>query len=215
MKHPGLILFLLLAILDMHAQDISSVLKTDTVKKDLFKVFKWTDTGKGEFEITVPGYDSLKKGNNDFQDFYYTTNDKPDGKLTVRDEKGNKVRECTYRNRLMFDEHWWFSTGEKEFDGTWSETLNSFGDQILEEYKWYYKNKKVRKHGLYNGVTVTYYENGDKETEKTFFNGKANGPYKAYYPGGKLQTQGQFAKGLKSGEWIYYNTDGTVRERGH
>jgi len=181
----------------------------------MFEVFHWTEKGKGEFEITVPGYDSVKKVNSDFQIFYYTTKDKPDGKLTVRDEKGSKVRECVYRNHLMFDEHWWFTSGQKEFDGTWSETVNENGDQVLEEYKWYYKNKKIQKHGFYNGITVIYYDNGEKESEKTFRNGEANGPYRAYYPGEKLQTEGQFLNGNKSGEWIYYNFDGTVREKGH
>lgn len=215
MKFSIIGLLLLLSVDSLFAQDTSSVLNQDTLKKDFFKIFKWTDKGNAHFEITVPGYDSLKKGNNDFQNFYYSTNDKPDGKLTVRDESGNRVRECTYKNHLMFDEHWWFSTGQKEFDGTWSETANEYGDQTLEEYKWYYKNKKIRKHGFYNGVTVTYYENGDKESEKTFLNGKPNGPYKTYYQGGKLETEGAFAKGLKTGEWIHYNIDGTVREKEH
>jgi len=206
---------MLIAFHSVQAQDTTLVSAGDTSKKDLFKVFHWTEKGNGEFEITVPGYDSLKKGNNEFQNFFYTTKDKPDGKLTVRDGEGNKVRECTYRNQLMFDEHWWFSTGQKEFDGTWSESVNEYGDQSLEEYKWYYKNKKVRKHGFYTGVTVTYYENGDKESEKTFAFGKPNGPYRFYYPGGKLQIEGQYLKGNKSGEWIHYNTDGTVQEREH
>ena len=214
MKVYGL-LVIMLVMSDLRAQDTSSVLMTDTTKKDLFKLFHWTEKSKGNFEIMVSGYDTLKKGNNDFQNFFYTTRDKPDGKLTVRDEKGKKVRECIYRSQLLFDEHWWYSTGEKEFDGIWSETANEYGDQTLEEYKWYYKNKKVRKHGFQNGVTTTFYENGDKESEKTFFNGKPNGPFKEYFPGGKLQTEGQYLKGNKSGEWIHYNMDGTVREREH
>jgi len=210
-----LALFLLLFIPGLRGQDTSSVSMEDTLNKDLFKFFQWTEKRAGEFEITVPGYDTLKKGNNDFQNFYYTTNDKPDGKLTVRDEKGNKVRECMYRTQLMFDEHWWYSSGQKEFDGIWSETVNEYGDQALEEYKWYYKNKKLRKHGFHTGITVTYYDNGEKESEKTFLRGKPSGPYKAYYIGGKLQTEGQFLNGNKSGEWIHYNPDGTVREREH
>jgi antitoxin component YwqK of YwqJK toxin-antitoxin module len=215
MKVHGLLLILLFVFSDLRAQDTSVVQISDTSKKDLFKIFRWTEKSKGEFEIIVPGYDTLKKGNNDFQNFFYSTNDKPDGELTVRDERGKKVRECVYRNHLMFDEHWWYSSGEKEFDGVWSETANEYGDQSLDEYKWYYKNKKVRKHGFYNGVTITFYENGEKESEKTFYMGKPNGPYKAYFSNGKLETEGQFLKGNKSGEWIHYNLDGSVREREH
>ena len=189
----GLLLCLTLVFLNqpISAQD-TSVVKPDTVKKNLFEVFHWTEKSKSNFEIIVPGYDTLKKGNNDFQLFFYIANDKPDGKLTVRDEKGNKVRECVYRNQLMFEEHWWFSSGEKEFDGVWSESVNEYGDQILQEYKWYYKNRKLRKHGFHNGITTTYYDNGEKESEKTFMNGKAHGLYRAYYPNGKIQTEGQF-----------------------
>jgi len=208
-----LTLFLLLYIPHLNAQDTLPV--SDSAKKDFFKIFNWQEKEKGIYEITVVGYDSLKKGNNDFQNFFYSTKDKPDGKLIVRDESGKKVRACTYRNQLMFDEHWWFASGQKEFDGTWSETVNEYGDQALQEYTWYYKNNKIRKHGFYTGVTVTYYEDGKKESEKTFWNGKPNGAYKSYYPDGKLATEGQFTKGMKSGEWIHYNTDGTVREREH
>jgi antitoxin component YwqK of YwqJK toxin-antitoxin module len=188
----------------------------DTTKTNpLFEKFHWTEKKPGEFEITVEGYDSIRKLNNEFQNFFYTTVDKPDGKLTVRDENGKKVRECRYKNKLMFDEQWWYPTGEKEFEGTWSETTNEYGDQMLDEYKWYYKNKKVRKHGLRNGVTTTYYEDGQVESEKTFRDGKANGMYKSYYPNGKLQTTGNYFDGNKVGEWVEYNPDGTERERGH
>ena len=178
-------------------------------------MFHWKETKKGEFEITVSGYDSIRMRNNDFQDFYYSTIDKPDGKLTVLNEDGKKVRECVYKNKLMFDEHWWFSSGEKEFDGTWSATVNEFGNQQLTEYTWYYKNKKVRKHGYNTGITSTYYDSGILESEKTFENGKANGPFKEYFPNGILQTAGQYFDGNKTGEWIHYNMDGSVLEREH
>ncbi len=215
MKGKIRLIFLLLLTTDLVAQDTSAVLQSDTAKKDLFRIFNWTEKHKGEYEITVPGYDTLKMGNNDFQNFYYITIDKPDGKLTVRNEKGNRVRECIYKDKLMFDEHWWFSSGEKEFDGIWSETANEYGDQMLIEYTWYYRNKKPRKHGFRTGVTTTYYNNGKIESEKTFREGKANGPFKEYFPDGKIQTEGQFFDGNKTGEWIHYNMDGTVKEREH
>ncbi len=202
--------FFLLTILSASGQDAP-----DTVAKDFFKMFGWKEIRSGEFEITIPGYDSIRMGNNDFQNFFYTTTDKPDGRLVVRNGKGDKVRECVYRNHLMFDEHWWFSSGEKEFDGVWSETANQYGDQMLEEYTWYYRNRKVRKHGYRNGNTVTYYEDGKTESEKMYREGKPSGPYKVYFPNGKIQTEGQFFEGNKTGEWIHYNIDGTIREREH
>jgi antitoxin component YwqK of YwqJK toxin-antitoxin module len=208
------IIFLLFISSKTIAQDTSATIQ-DTAAKDFFKIFHWTEMRPGEFEITVHGYDSLKMGNNDFQNFYYTTIDKPDGKLTVRNGEGSKVRECIYKSKLMFDEHWWFSSGEKEFEGTWSETANEYGDQVLVEYYWYYRNKKVRKHGYRTGLTTTYYDNGKPESEKMYRDGKANGPFKEYFPNGKLQTEGQFFDGNKTGEWTHYNMDGTVREREH
>jgi antitoxin component YwqK of YwqJK toxin-antitoxin module len=215
MRMAGHCLLFFLFSIRSFAQDTSAVPASDTSKKNPFEIFQWKDIRKGEFEITVPGYDTLKMGTNNFQSFYYTTTDKPDGKLTVRDDKGNKVRECSYRNKLMFDEHWWYPTGEKEFDGTWSETANEYGDQFLTEYKWYYRNKKIRKHGFRTGITTTYYDNGVPESEKTFRDGKPNGPFTEYFPNGKIQTQGQYFDGNKTGEWIHYNPDGTVREREH
>jgi|GEM_PF-4648178 len=197
------------------AQDTTSAAQADTAKNKFFRIFHWKETKKGEFEITVEGYDTLKIGNNLFQNFFYTTTDKPDGRLTVRDGKGNKVRQCVYKNKLMFDEHWWFPSGEKEFDGTWSETANEFGDQLLEEYVWYYRNKKPRKHGFNTGLTTTYYSDGQPESEKMFRDGKPNGIFKEYYPNGKLQTEGQYFDGNKAGEWVYYRMDGTVDKREH
>ena len=195
-----------------HAQD---TLSTDTVKTDFFKLFNWKEVRKSEFEITITGYDSLKAGNNDFQHFYYTTTDKPDGKLTVRDGHGNKVRECRYSGNKMFEEKWWYSTGEKEFEATWSPEVNAYGDQMLLEYTWYYRNKKVRKRGFRDGITVNYYSDGKVESEKAFRNGKPNGSFRQYYPNGKLQTAGEYFDGNRTGEWIYYNMDGTVREKTH
>jgi antitoxin component YwqK of YwqJK toxin-antitoxin module len=197
------------------AQDTASASAGDTSKNIGFRIFHWTQKRKGEFEITVPGYDSLKTGNNDFQHFFYTASDKPDGKLTVRNEAGKKVRECMYRNSMMFDERWWFASGEKEFEGTWSETTNEYGDQVHLEFKWYYRNKKIRKHGYHTGVTTVYYNNGKTESERTFREGKADGPFREYFPDGKLQTEGEFKDGNKTGEWIHYNMDGTVQEREH
>src|SRR3954469_11751112 len=100
MKIQGPLLLLMLIISRSHAQEPSSIQMQDTVKDSLFKKFHWTEKSPGEFEIVVPGYDTLKKGNTDFQNFFYTTKDKPDGNLTVLDGKGNKVRECVYRNQL-------------------------------------------------------------------------------------------------------------------
>ena len=194
-----------------YSQDTTAL--SDTLKKDLFKLFQWKEKKAGEFEITVVDYDSLKLGNNDFQTFYYTAADKPNGKLTVRDRKNNKVRSCVYRNNKMFDERWWYPTGEKEFEGKWSEDVNAYGDQYLEEYKWYYRNKKVRKHGFRNGITRTYYNDGKIESEKTYRNGKASGPFKRFYPNGKPEAVGAFLDGNRTGEWIYYNPDGTVKEK--
>ncbi len=215
MKGLNQLFFLIIFSSAVFAQDTSVVAPSDTSEIDFFKKFNWKEKRSGDFEITVPGYDTLRMGNNDFQNFYYITTDKPDGKLTVRDEKGNKVRQCVYKNKLMFDEHWWFPSGEKEFDGTWSETANEYGDQMLVEYIWYYRNKKMRKHGYRTGITTTYYNNGKPESEKTFRDGKANGPFKEYFPDGKVQTEGQFFDGNKTGEWVHYNMDGTVIEREH
>lgn len=215
MKLISQLVFLLFVSATIFGQDTSSVSETDTSQKDFFKLFHWTEVHPGEFEITIAGYDSLKIGNNDFQSFFYSTNDKPNGKLTVKNEKGNKVRECIYRGNQMFDEHWWFSSGEKEFEGTWSEDKSEYGDQLLLEYTWYYKNKKVRKNGFRTGITTTYYSDGKTESEKAFRDGKANGPFKEYFPNGKLQTDGQYFDGNKTGEWTHYNMDGTVREREH
>jgi antitoxin component YwqK of YwqJK toxin-antitoxin module len=213
MKLTAGFVMLLLITACTHGQDTSATAVADTSRKDFYKIFQWTEIKKGEYEITVTGYDSLKMGNNDFQNFYYITTDKPDGKLTVKDGKGNKVRQCTYKNKLMFNEHWWFPSGEKEFDGTWSEYTNEYGDQLLIEYKWYYRNKKVRKHGFRTGLTTTYYSSGKTESEKMFRDGKPDGTFKEYFPNGKVQTEGQYADGNKTGEWIYYNMDGSVRER--
>jgi len=210
MKRSCFFIILVLLASGTIAQDTTVIVQQDTSRKDLFKTFHWTEKRKGYFEIRVDGYDSLKLGNNDFQNFYYFTNDKPDGKLTVRNENGIKVRECTYKNKLIFDEHWWFASGEKEFDGIWSSTLNENGDQMLVEYKWYYRNKKVRKHGFRDGITTTYYSDGKPESEKTYRNGKPDGPFKEYFPNGKLQTEGAYKKGNKSGEWVHYNMEGIV-----
>lgn len=206
MKHVLLIFFLLAAVTGLGQQ---AHLNSDSLKK----VFKWKALQARLFEITVPGYDSLRLSDNSFQDFYYATADKADGTLLVKDQNGKKRREAVYKNYKMLKETWWYANAAREFEGTWSEVTDEYHNQHLIEYTWYYENKKLKKKGYYTGITSSYDKDGKLEKEKQYRDGKAFGMYKEYYPDGKLKVEGAFHDNVKTGDWKYYNPDGSLQQQ--
>ena len=52
-----------------------------------------------------------------------------------------------------------------------------------------------------NGTRITYYINGQKESEGNYTSGKPEGTWKYYHDNGRLASEGQMEEGRKEGPW--------------
>lgn len=64
--------------------------------------------------------------------------------------------------------------------------------------------KKNQKHGEW----YQYYPDGTKHLEANFENDKRVGLFQTFYPNGKTETSGEFVNDLMDGEWKYFLPDG-------
>lgn len=159
---------------------------------------------EGVYEMVVPDYDSLAETDNAFQDYYYSTESKPDCKLIVKNEYGKKVRECFYKDGKMGEEWWWYSTGEKEWYADWS-----FENKLKVYTRWYRNGQKQSEQDS-TGIVYYWFDSGQlaKTMQPT---GKSNCvQVKNWYHNGKLESEGSECDEKKTGLWKYYNEDGTL-----
>ena len=64
-----------------------------------------------------------------------------------------------------------------------------------------------------NGVWTAWFENGNKQSEVTYINGKENGKKRVWHSNGKLFYEGKYNMGEKTGVWKIYDTLGVkIRE---
>ena len=62
--------------------------------------------------------------------------------------------------------------------------------------------------GLWDGICASWYENGNKNSEMKYVNGKEDGKYRVWHPNGKLYIKGQYDMGRKTGVWEIYDSLG-------
>ena len=62
--------------------------------------------------------------------------------------------------------------------------------------------------GLKDGICVSWYENGNKNSEIKYVHGKEDGEYRVWHSNGKLFIKGQSNMGEKVGVWEFYDSLG-------
>jgi antitoxin component YwqK of YwqJK toxin-antitoxin module len=67
---------------------------------------------------------------------------------------------------------------------------------------------KYNETGYRNGVCASWYENGNKNSEAKYVQGKEDGKYRVWHENGKPYIKGQYDMGRKIGVWEFYNTLG-------
>ena len=110
----------------------------------------------------------------------------------------------------------WSCTQEKsEKEDIHVETVNT--NQIETGIKeTYYPNGKLQMRGKLNndgqknGVWISYFENGQKNSESNFKDGINNGYSMVWFPNGNVRYFGDYLNGKRSGTWTYYNEKGKV-----
>jgi len=62
--------------------------------------------------------------------------------------------------------------------------------------------------GMRDGVCISWYENGNKNSEVKYINGKEDGKYQVWHPNGKIYIKGRYDMGRKIGTWEIYDSLG-------
>ena len=71
--------------------------------------------------------------------------------------------------------------------------------------------------GIKSGNCTYYFENGNKQSESYYLNGKLKGEYKSYYESGELKESGKYIYdenniySRKNGSWKTYSKDGKLK----
>ncbi|MBP5396848.1 MAG: toxin-antitoxin system YwqK family antitoxin [Bacteroidales bacterium] len=73
-----------------------------------------------------------------------------------------------------------------------------------------YMEKNYDETGKPDGVWVSWYENGNKNSEGTYRDGQWQGVYKVWHPNGKLFYSGEYDRGKRVGIWKFYDSTGVL-----
>lgn len=66
----------------------------------------------------------------------------------------------------------------------------------------------------FTGISITYYENGNRETTVEFKNGVLNGEMEHWYLTGEKQVHGKMHNGTKNGLWVSWFPNGNLKKKG-
>ena len=94
--------------------------------------------------------------------------------------------------------------------------LSNEGDTILtKEISYFpgekkYIEKQFNAKGQPEGVWVSWYDNGTKNSQGPYENGQWQGLYRVWYPNGTLHYTGEYDKGVRVGVWKFYDSTGTL-----
>lgn len=88
------------------------------------------------------------------------------------------------------------------------------GAPITGELHRYQDNNLIRlyrmKEGVLDGTAITYYANGNPQSEKPYSNGVLNGVVREYYNNGSLQSETPYLNGQKEGVAKSYTENGAM-----
>ena len=76
----------------------------------------------------------------------------------------------------------------------------------------FYKGFSISDGKLFSGACVDYYENGQKESEVHYKDGKGDGLCENWYEDGQKESEGHFKDGKPDGSWTYWHENGKRSE---
>ena len=147
---------------------------------------------------------------------------KRNGKWTYWYNNGNKKKEIVYDSGNIINE-WSFyygfhANGEKETQGKYRKDING---NIIYDGKWieWYENgqknlEKNYKDGKQDGLENFWYENGQKKYEVNYKNEKLDGLYTSWYPSGKKNTKLIYNDGKLNGPYTLFHENDETKEEG-
>lgn len=91
-------------------------------------------------------------------------------------------------------------------------------DIVTGKCIWYYENGNISSEvfydndGLTQGISISYYEDGTKEFESCFVNGKREGKLISYHPNGKIRLVSNYKNDKPEGLSTFYYENGKIKE---
>ncbi len=65
--------------------------------------------------------------------------------------------------------------------------------------------------GVKEGIWKQYFENGTLKTEGVHVNGELEGAIKYYYDNGNISHQGRYKNSLRDSTWVFYDDNGEIK----
>ena len=217
MRFPIVFFTLFLTCFALQAQD--TINKTDPEgKKDGYWVKKDKDGKKifeGRFSHGVPC--------GEFRYFY------PGGELkavSLLTDNGKRSKTVTYYKNGYKNAEGIFVDEKK--DSTWK-FYSEYDKVLLSEEN--YKNGKKEgvsktfypegdiaemtnwKDGVRTGAWEQYFKDGKLKLKCTYVDDQKDGPFRTYYTSGKIRVNGQYIKGITDGTWLYISEKGEVEKK--
>jgi len=128
---------------------------------------------------------------------------KLDGLITEWYENGQKSYKVTYKDGNLSGEWTYYHR-----DGTKIEPIVFDNEIIYKENIFFNKDTDIP----YSGRVLTVYENGQKEWEVTYKDGKEDGLVTQWYENGKKQLEVTFKDGGPDGLWTLWYENGKKKE---
>ena len=97
-------------------------------------------------------------------------------------------------------------------------TTNKQGEKILYKETHYFPGEKKYVEGKYDehqhrdGTWTSWYDNGQKNSECKYIDGKENGAYHVWHRNGKPYIKGKYKMGVKVGTFTFYDSLGNVTQ---
>ncbi len=94
--------------------------------------------------------------------------------------------------------------------------VNKDGSKQLIKETFYFPEEKKYIEGEYNaqkernGKWMSWYENGKKNSQGTYKDGKLEGDYTVWHSNGEVFYTGEYKNGTRVGVWSYYDTLGNL-----
>ena len=92
--------------------------------------------------------------------------------------------------------------------------VDEYGRKKIYRETYFFPGEKKYIEGKYdtealrNGVWTSWYENGNKNSQQKYVNGKEDGKYRVWHSNGKLFIKGKYKMGQKTGVWKFYDSLG-------
>ena len=129
-------------------------------------------------------------------------NEKDNGKGSKKTTRTDTIDNLASSTKSKIEDNTKFNEGKnEEIDNNYISYYNNGGVKV--------KGKHIN--GKRDGMWVSFYPNGFKQSENNYIDNILNGNSIAYYKDGKIRYKGFYLEGKKHGKWIFIDSEGNEK----